>query len=49
MLYSMGLGSIRKGTHVVDIGENPYLNLITQFLAAILLHVTMQPKVAEAI
>lgn len=53
MLWAINIVEYVDGTHKTDVGlsndEKPYVNLITKFVAAIILHVTMQPKVNEAI
>ena len=53
MLWAINIIEYVDGTHKADVGlshdEKPYVNLITKFVAAIILHVTMQPKVNEAI
>ena len=53
MLWAINIMEYVDGTHKADVGlaldEKPYVNLITKFVAAIILHVTMQPKVDEAI
>lgn len=53
MVWAIDIVSYFNGTHSTDTSlsedDFPYVNLITKFMAALILHVTMQPKVDEAI
>jgi hypothetical protein len=53
MLWAININEFIDGTHLTNIGlskdEKPYVNLVTKFMAGLILHVTMQPKVDEAI
>ena len=53
LVWAIDIVSYFNGTHSTDTSlsedDFPYVNLITKFMAALILHVTMQPKVEEAI
>ena len=49
LLYAIWIGPLVASDPSEDVAPFPYVNLVTQYICAIILHMTMQPKVCDAL